>query len=189
MFWTDPLNDDQVRWSAFKLWTTGANGKKLDALRSVPPESILFERALAKRAELGDKQVLPELLARLSGASSIAYLLQFAHGVWGEEMKGFTRQHLASFASNIPMDFKGGRLNCHYAFSRLLRHIPAEDAQALLEEHWGHLGYSRLFIQTAIYVGSPTCLRLARSSIERCPNDIPYSSIFISISAFLIQTR
>lgn len=55
----------------------------------------------------------------------------------------------------------------------MLTRIPENDAETLLDECWSHLGYSPLFIQTALYVGTPKCLELVADSISKCRADIP----------------
>jgi hypothetical protein len=51
-------------------------------------------------------------------------------------------------------------------------HIPNNDAEQLLVTHWNHLGYSTLFIQAALYVGTPKCRELADVRIRECPSDV-----------------
>jgi len=169
MLWESQENDDFVKKQAFRLWLTGAGQEQIDVLRSVPPDSPLFHSALWKRTQLGDQTVVQPLRSILSTED---HWFHVAHHIWCNEIMTVAKHYLDSFEENIPLDFSGGELNAHYALSKLLMRIPVNDAEKLLEEYWGHLGYSPLFIQTALYVGTPRCLELADSSIRECPREI-----------------
>jgi hypothetical protein len=167
--WEDLNNDEFVKRQAFRLWLTDAEWEQIDILRAIPTNSPLFRSALWKRAQLGDQSILPNLLPILSTETP---WFRVAHYVWCDEIMAAVQYHLEAFQDNIPADFSGGWLNAHYELSSLLMMIPVKDAETLLDKYWGHLGYSPLFIQTALYAGTPKCLELAASSISRCPRDV-----------------
>jgi hypothetical protein len=167
--WEIQENDDFVKKQAFRLWLTGAGRKQIDILRSIQTDSPLFRSALWKRTQLCDQTVVPPLRSILLTEPQWFFV---AHSVWCEEIMTLAEHYLESFKANIPTDFSGGQLNPHYFLSELLMRIPVNDAEKLLEKYWGHLGYSPLFIQTALYVGTPRCLELADSSIRECPRNI-----------------
>jgi hypothetical protein len=50
--------------------------------------------------------------------------------------------------------------------------IPRDEAEGLIAKHWEHLQYSPLFIQAALFVGTPRCLALADAGIRECPPQI-----------------
>lgn len=168
--WELEENDEFVRKQAFRLWLTGIDLKQIDILRLIPNISPLSHSAIWKRVELDDQSVIPVLLPFLCTET---HWFNIIHHVWCNEFIEPTENHLKTFENNIPKDFSGGRLNAHYDLSKLLMMIPTKDAEMLLNKYWGHLGYSRLFIQTALYIGTPKCLELASSSITHCPVDIP----------------
>ena len=167
--WEDMNNDEFVKRQAFRLWLTGVEWVQIKILRAIPTYSPLFLSALWKRAQLGDQSVLPDLLPIFSPET---HGFRVAHHVWCEELMVAVQHQLEAFKDNIPADFSGGLLDAHYELSRLLMMIPVNDAETLLEKYWGHLGYSPLFILTALYVGTPKCLELAAYSISRCPRDV-----------------
>lgn len=169
ILWESQENDDFIKKQAFRLWLTGAGWEQIDVLRPVPSDSPLFHSALWKRTQLGDQTVVPPLRSILSTEHQWFYV---AHTVWCDEIMTVAEHYLESFKANIPTDFSGGLLNAHYSLSKLLMKIPVKDAEELLEKYWGHLGYSPLFIQTALYVGTSRCLELADSSISRCPREV-----------------
>ncbi len=168
--WQGSENDDFVKKQAFRFWITGVQKEQLEILQKIPPNSCLFHNALWKRTQLGDQSVIVNLVPILS---SDTYWFNIVHNVWCEEIKTSTGQHLKAFKHNIPKDFSGGRLDCHYHLSGCLMNIPTDDAEVLLAKYWMYLGYSPLFIQTALYVGTSKCLELAGSSISQCPTSIP----------------
>jgi hypothetical protein len=169
ILWESSKNDDFVKKQAFRLWLTGAGREQIDILKSIPSNSPLFRSALWKRTQLGDQTVVPHLRSILSNEHQWFYV---AHNVWCSEIMAVVEHYLDSFKKNIHTDFSGGQLNAHYSLSELLMRIPINDAEKLLDKHWRHLGYSPLFIQAALYVGTPRCLELADSSISRCPREI-----------------
>ena len=167
--WEDLNNDEFVKRQAFRLWLTGVEWEQIDILRAIPTNSPLFRSVLWKRAQLGDYGVVPDLLPILSTETP---WFRVAQHVWCDKIMAAVQYHLEAFQDNIPADFSGGWLNAHYELSSLLMMIPVKDAETLLDKYWGHLGYSPLFIQTALYVGTPKCLELAASSISQCPRDV-----------------
>lgn len=168
--WEDPKNDDFVKRQGFRMWLTAVEWDQIDILKAIPSNSPLFRMALWKRSQLGDHSVIPNLLLLLSTET---HWFSVAHHVWCNELMIAAQHHLEAFKDNIPSDFSGGQLNAHYELSRLLTMIPVKDAEILLDKYWEHLGYSPLFIQTALYVGTPRYLELAASSIDQCPSNIP----------------
>ncbi len=173
--WEAPGNDRFVRRRAFLVWLMGAGWDEIDILRSIPTDSPLSRDAIRKRAQLGDQSVVPDLCPILLAKDYPfdTYFFDVAHHVWCDEIRKVAEYHLESFKDNIPIDFSGGRLNAHYHLSRFLMMIPERDSEVLLDKYWSHLGYSGLFIQTALYVGTPKCLELADTSIKHCPGDVP----------------
>ena len=167
--WQDPKNDGFVKKQAFRLWCTGIEWKQIGILRAIPSSSSLYRSALWKRAQLGDHSVVPDLLPLLSTKT---HWFMVAHHVWCNKLMVKVQHHLEAFKDNIPANFLGGWLNAHYELSGLLRRIPVNDAEILLTRYWTHLRYSPLFVQTALYVGTPKCLKLAASSISRCPKHV-----------------
>ncbi|MEH2417558.1 hypothetical protein [Nostoc sp.] len=111
--------------------------------------------------------------------SNRSHWFYVAHHVWCDDIKLAAESYLKTFKYDIPTDFSGGCLSTHNNLSRLLSKVPVEDAERLLDQYWEHLGYSPLFIKTALYIGTPKCLQLAASSICQCPTDVPlFNNLF-----------
>ncbi len=181
--WDDPNNDKYLRRRSFLMWLTSAGLEEIEVLRAISSDSPLFRDALRKRTQLGDDKVVPDLCKILRAAkkpSFDTYWFDVAHYVWCEELMEVAEHYLGSFKDDIPPDFSEGQLNSHWHLSRLLMMIPKQDAEMLLAKYWSHLGYSRLFIQAALYIGTPKCLKLADSSIEQSPSNIPIFELLMS---------
>ncbi|MGA2091761.1 MAG: hypothetical protein ABSH12_09935 [Endomicrobiales bacterium] len=69
-------------------------------------------------------------------------------------------------------DFIGKIGTLKYVISRVILRIPKQVATEILERNWSILGYSPLFVQCALYLGTPNCLKLAKLSIDECPSSI-----------------
>ncbi len=167
--WENQQNNKFVRRQAFHIWLKNISSDQLDTLKSITSNTPLFHDALRKRAEFGDYSCVPDLIPILEKKS---YWFNIVHHVWCDDIMAIAQRYLQDFKNNIPTNFAGGRSNTHYDLSNMLMMISVKDAENLLETNWNHLGYSTLFIQTALYVGTPTCLKLAAHSISRCPKDI-----------------
>lgn len=169
ILWESQENDDFIKKMAFRIWLTSTGWEQIDVLRSISPDSPHFRSALWKRVQLADHSVVQHLVPVLLTEDRWFYV---AHHLWCSEIMDVAEHYLESFKEDIPTDFSGGWLNAHDSLSKLLMLIPVKDAEKLLEKYWGHLGYSPLFIQAALYVGTSRCLELADSSINRCPREV-----------------
>ncbi len=167
--WQDPKKDGFVEKQAFRLWCTGIEWKQIGILRAIPSNSPLYRSALWKRTQLGDHSVVPDLLPLLMTKTR---WFMVAHHVWCKQLMVKAQHHLEAFKDNIPTNFSGGLLDVHHVLSKLLMMIPVNDAEILLAKYWTHLRYSPLFVQTALYVGTPKCLKLGASSISQCPRHV-----------------
>jgi len=174
--WINDKVNPEIRKNAFKLWQTGANIKDTEKLQNISSESILFRESVILRVKLRDLSVLPDYLPLISQKSHYLYV---AHHIWCKEIQYVVETYLESFKENISKDFNGDRLNEHYALSGLLMTLPKQDAEKLLEKYWGYLKFSSLFIHSALYIGTPLCLKLAEEAVNKCPEEI---DIFSHIS-------
>lgn len=174
ILWESPENDDSLRQRAFRLWLQGIDSRQLELLQAISCDSPVHREALLRRAEFGDRSVLGELLPILHEDADWHRAYDVAHHVWCNGLMEIVEDRLKSLKGNIPTDFSGGDLgSVDYCLSELLMQISADDAEQLLVKHWGHLGYNPMFIQTALYIGTPECLELAGLSMDKCPRNIP----------------
>ncbi|TYQ30537.1 hypothetical protein [Pseudanabaena sp. UWO310] len=167
--WGKSQNDIFLREVAFYLWNQGIDQNELHTLQDILPEFSFYDQVLWKRAALGDVSVLPNILPLISENFN---WLNVVHNIWCDEIIAAVKCHLQSLGKKIPSDFSDKSSYEIDIIGNLLTIIPKPDAENLLEEYWGYLGYNSRFIQTAIYVGTPKCLSLAKSNIEKCPDNI-----------------
>ncbi len=175
--WKNDKNDIEVRKKSFRVWQTGANLADIEKVKTILPNTPLFNESVILRTELKDWSVLPEYLSLISENYHYLYV---AHHLWCHDIRQVVEKYLDSFKENIPHDFKGGHLNEHYALNRLIMAIPEGDAEVLLDSFWSHLKYSSIFVQSALYIGTQRTLDLAKIAIQECPPDI---DIFIHVSS------
>lgn len=171
--WTNEKNDKFVQRSAFYIWLRATRQENLERLRSINSQSPHYRDVLIKRMRLGDRDVVPDLLAALpfDGYWKSSWL-HFAPSVWCADLFDVVDNQLGSLKEITPTDYSGGWKDSHFHLSELLMQIPIPEAESLLIKHWGHLQYSPLFAQTALFVGTPKCLALAAESIVKYPAGI-----------------
>lgn len=167
--WTNTNNDVSLREITFYYWGICINQNDLDSLRIIKSDFPSYESVLWKRALLSDFSIVPDILPLLS--KNINWL-KVAHHIWCDELINGTKHHLQRLIDKISNDSFSGNTYEIEIICDLLTIIPELDTENILEEYWRYLGYNSRFIQTAIYVGTPKCLSLAKSSIEKCPDNI-----------------
>lgn len=170
--WKAEENLESVRQVAFRVWLDNVNRETINVLPLIQPilaDSPLYIRALQERALLGDNSCMPGLLEQLEAYPGLYYVFP---RVWSESLKRAVSVRLQSFSENIPNDFSGGVLDEHYLLAPTLTEIPIADAEELLSAHWRHLRYSRLFLQAAVFVGTPKTLALVDEVIGDYPSDV-----------------
>ncbi len=170
--WESDANEAAVRQVAFQLWLKNVNRENIDILpiiQAITPLSPLYIRALQERALLSDRTCVSALLGQLETHPELYPVVPL---IWDESFKHAVSKRLRSFLENIPIDFSGGVLDEHYMLAAILTEIPIADAEELLYEHWNHLRYSRLFLQAAVFVGTPKILALVDDIICDYPADV-----------------
>jgi hypothetical protein len=183
--WQPDDNQDSLRQQAFQLWLFNVNQDHVDVLsliEAILPSSPLFAQALWHRAWLHDRSCIEEFVALLEVDSSY---FRVAWRVWSNEVMDVTEKYLRKFEANIPQNFTGGKEEEHYDVAGMLKMIPQEDAERLLQAYWGHLKYSQAFVLTAMFVGSSRCLELAANIIPLYPDNVnPFEHIDSSFFGF-----
>lgn len=163
--WESETSDQQLRETGFRFWVYAVDD--VDVLRSISPDHPQFHQVLWRRAMLGDVSVVPMIKPLLA---TDEHWFNVIGKVWTQECRDILDQALLKLEKNTPMDHTGGMTNTHYMLARLIRDIPSAEAQPLLEKHWGHLRYSPLFVQAALYIGTPDCTTSAGKAILDFPS-------------------
>jgi hypothetical protein len=183
--WQTAENSDSVRGIAFRLWLHSVDHERTNVremIAAIPGTSPLFKETLWHRAKLGDESCLADLVSILESDSRY---FRVAWRLWGNEIRQVTEKYLEAFSDNIPADCSGGKQDDHYHVAYAFRMMPRGDAESLLERHWAHLCYSPLFVQAALYVGTPKCLELAGKVIQDFPDGVnPFKHIDMFMAGF-----
>jgi hypothetical protein len=84
--------------------------------------------------------------------------------VWGLDVEPALDSVLGEVAAD-PGLREEPKADIHYILSRLLRDIPADAAERLLSRHWGWMRRIPVFVQAALYHGTPTTTTLAAEAL------------------------
>jgi len=166
--WQNHELDGHVRTQAFRLWAATRLPENLRVLRAVDAIDDLADRVLRERLLLGDREAIPLVIPRLAGEAE-GYWWQFCRAIWSAELTEALDQRLAARTSSSTPQW-GKYIDPDWILSELVMRLPAPDAERLLHKHWDGVRTDPLFVQAALYVGSPSLLEAARRSIEACPD-------------------
>lgn len=166
----NPESDDLIKGNISQLLPVDFESIPIEQLREKYSNSFIFNNAIQKYIKLGDFKFLPDLLKLLPIDYHWFYV---AHGLWCDDVKEITQKYLELFQENIPQAFYQDRLEPHKAVANFITKIPSEDAEYLLEKYWMFLGFSDLFIQTALYIGTPKTLTLVDISLDKFTHITP----------------
>lgn len=179
--WESETSGPQLRETAFKIWVRATDDLKL--LRAISASHPQFETVLWRRAQLGDISTVQEILPILQGDSD---WFRIVNHVWCAPLQPVLDLALADLAKHTPDNCLGGATNEHYMLAELIRDIPVADGEPLLLKHWGHLQFSRLFVQTAMYIGSSECIAKAEAAVARYPKEVdPFEHIDMFFGFFV----
>jgi hypothetical protein len=169
-YWQDQENDKYIRKQAFRFWATTETDGDLNILRSVDPSDPLAERALWQRLKRKDRTAVPALLLKLKGDTNRrSDWWQLGHGVWCEELAKALEEELSARRVSASPAWDG-TTEADHQISQLIMALPPNQAEALLLEHWDHLQFSYVFVQTALYLATPPLLGHVEQAIKSCSN-------------------
>lgn len=164
--WESETADPQLRETAFKFWLRAVDD--LDVLRSVPSNHPQFESMLWRRASLGDLSTIPWVKQLLATNQNWFRIIA---KIWSEQFKDVLNEALQKLATQTLTDYTGGTTDAYWRLAELLRDMPACEAQPFLVKYWDRLKFSRVFVQAALYIGSPECVALAAEAIGSYPSN------------------
>jgi hypothetical protein len=171
--WESKTADPQLRETAFQFWVSAMDN--LETLRTISADHPQFKTVLRRRATLGDFSSGPLIKPLISSDNN---WFRFIGRIWTEQFTDLLDDALLKLKELSPSDYTGGSTNAHDMLADLLRDIPPRQAEPLLVKHWNHLKFSHLFVQVALYIGSPECIALATNAIKGYPENIdPFEHI------------
>ncbi|MDB2243024.1 hypothetical protein PM020_17190 [Halorubrum ezzemoulense] len=154
--WRDDEKIDEVRTSAFTLWSQNAQEKDLDALRHASKNDLFEYNAFRRRLQLGDSTAITSIPQKYIGHGR---LLKPVSNAWGPEAFELVDRLLNE---NSPDD----RENLFYNLGKLLFRVPRNDAESLLNDHWEKVKTHPNFFQAALYTATPTTEELAGATYD-----------------------
>ncbi|MBI3408597.1 MAG: hypothetical protein HY040_09605 [Planctomycetes bacterium] len=170
--WAEKQNPEWLQDYAFSHWARYV--ADLSELAAIQPDCRHYEGAAWERALRNDRQVAAFVLAK---SRTDAHWFHVVPRVWGAEFEPVIDAALSQLAADPDVKTKSWS-NQHFSMSHLLRDIPTDAAERLLSKHWNGLSRSGLFIQAALYHGTPKCRELAASSLAQQPEgDDPFKHV------------
>lgn len=138
----DPHKSKWFREGARHLWLLVT--PNIAELRSVSDSNPEYRSVIMRRASLHDTDAVQEVV-RLAQTDWRFWAL--VPKVWSREAYGLVDQELSRIGrARLPRD-----TDAISSLAAVIRAIPTEDGEALLEKHWKRLRGSRMFLQTALY--------------------------------------
>jgi hypothetical protein len=165
--WKGRKNNKHIRRAAFRLWAATIAEHDLVILRQANDKQ-LSDTVLWARIRRGDGTAVPDLIHRLRGDHS-AYWWQLGRYFWNEDLTGALEEELCRRGRTVLRQWDSN-YQSDWIVSELLFRLNAERAEDLTERHWEHLRYSRLFIQAALLIATPTTCCLASEAVAACPD-------------------
>ena len=93
ILWESADSGDSLKNQAFRIWIRGAGVKELDIIRMITTDSKLYHLAIRRRALLGDRSVIPEIVSILS---SETHMFDVAYNVWDNKIMAVAERDLCS---------------------------------------------------------------------------------------------
>lgn len=143
-FFESNKTSSKLKHEALELWVKTTTD--IAELQSVSNSLKDYEIVLHRRMVLGDKTVIP-LLKHYLGKKT--YWWRVLAKVWTHELISIIDAELATIDNSD--------VSCH-TLAELLRDIPKEDAEPLLNKHWNVLKNNHFFIYLALYIGTEQCI-------------------------------
>lgn len=168
--WSDKGKDGYLRKQAFRLWTKGSLQSDLSDLQEIASSDPLFQEALATRMSLGDRDAVPAFLSALRESKNRGYWWQFCRNCWSDELSIAFDQEFDRRRKEVDISWAQNEYNTDWITSELLIRLRDTTAEAILTKHWSHFRFSPYFVQSALYVATPTTRDLAAAALRETPD-------------------
>ncbi|MFC7009987.1 hypothetical protein [Halalkalicoccus salilacus] len=158
--WINDENIDEMRTSAFQLWTRSVDEDDIEELKRASEKDLFEYSAYYYRLRLGDETAITS--PSLDFAESDG-LLKALPNAWGPEAYEVVDDLLSE---NSPEESE----NLFYNLGTLLFHIPRDDAEQLLDTYWEKVGTHPKFFQAALYTATSLTEELAEDAYRGSDN-------------------
>lgn len=164
--WADEAGEKHLRVQAFRLWGATIQPDDLPLLQAIDVTSLLGDDVLRARLKRDDKSAIPLLVDKIKTADR-EYWWQFARDIWSEELRRELDVELARRRAAVERKW-GPYYRTDWIIADLITRRGASTTEELLTEHWEHLRFSPLFVQSALYSATPRLLELVAQAMAEC---------------------
>lgn len=154
--WSNTNEEIFVQEASYRIWTSVCDENDLTLLQNEKKDSIHYNNSLINRAKLSDYTVTDEFLTLLESRYSLFPTLA---KIWSQKTKTYLFDKLEKLTLVNEKDIS-------YSIAKLLRDIPAFDAEDIITKLWDKVRHISDFVQIALYIGSKNLLELADESIK-----------------------
>ena len=165
--WQNQANDRHIREQAFRLWAATHGGDDLDVLRSVDPADTLANSVHWQRLLRRDQTAIPELITKLSD-DAYSHWWNVTRAIWSDELTTALDTELERRGVVLAHEWDAIGRN-DYVFYEVIMKLSPDQGEQMLVKHWRHLRFQGLYVQTALYIGTPRLLDLAQQAIAEHP--------------------
>ncbi|HPL48461.1 MAG TPA: hypothetical protein PL030_09680 [Smithella sp.] len=165
--WQDETKDKQLRIQAFSFWEATQDAGDIEVLRAMPPSADLADKILWARLTRGDQQAIPALIKKFP-TDDHGYWWQCGRYIWSEELTEALDEFLGRRGAQVKRIWEEP-LGSDWITSELIMNLPESQAERILLKHWSHLRFVSDFVQTALYVSTPSLIEAAQAAINECP--------------------
>jgi hypothetical protein len=165
--WRNSSIDSFQRRTAFVIWAATNDPSDLKILQDAAGDVDLFDLVLAQRRDRADQLVVPDLVEKIRDRDPGHWWWFNADRVWGPELAE-TLDYVLSWRRDHVDHHWGAAIEEDTETQKIITLLPAL-TETVLHKHWDHLRFSSLFIQAALYVGSPALRDLVAASVASAP--------------------
>lgn len=166
--WDSTDNDKHLRHQAFLLWAATSAPDDVGLLQAVENSAPLADDILWARLERGDSTAIPALLDKII-TDKHGHWWQLGRHIWSNDLTNALDEAFHRRGISVERAWGAGYASDWITHALLMR-LKAAEAERLLTKHWDHLRFSSLFVQTALYIATPTSCALARETMSQCPD-------------------
>ena len=164
--WDSTDNDKHLRRQAFLLWAATSASNDVGLLRAVENSAPLADDILRARLERGDNTAIPALLDKII-TDKQGHWWQLGRHIWSNDLTNALDEAFRRRGTSVERAWGAGYASDWITHALVMR-LKATEAERLLTKHWDHLRFSSLFVQTALYIATPTSCALVRETISQC---------------------
>jgi hypothetical protein len=165
--WENVYNDKHLRRQAFLLWAATSARGDIALLQHAEDVGPLADDILRARLKRGDLAAISPLLNKIE-ADQRGYWWQMGREIWSDDLTTALGQTLERRGTIVQREWDVSYESDWITYQLVMR-LNSNVAERMLMEHWEHLQYSCYFIQAALYVATPTSLKLAKHALSGCP--------------------